>query len=751
MTMENATPLKWSAQFSILPGLKTPPLRGDKIILPPSALEQLLSAATTLAPRDSSTRSDFDPYNPYSVAAERQARSEIVERQQDLPHPLTFRLVNPKNGRILYAGVREFSAEEDHVGVSPFLGDALGFTPGNDRGEGKERLTVHVAEIPKGTYVKLRPLEAGYDVEDWKALLERYLRDNFTTLTNGEVLTVSVGKETYRFLVDELKPSDEAVSLVDTDLEVDIEPLNEEQARETLRKQLQKSQKAPGTPEGSSAGGIVSVDNKIFNQVMPGEYVDYTLEKWDRSKELELELEAVDDKYDVDVFVSPFSSRQRLRPREEEHVLADFSGQPSKKIKIRHTNAALDNAEALWVSIRGQTSGDDQRSPIQYHLQIISSEDTFRTENTDQPEVVDGPPNPDDTRCKNCQQWVPQRTLFLHENFCLRNNSLCPHCSNVFQKSSALWKDHWHCAHDDAYGSTLLSHTKHDSIFHTAQKCQECGYRASNVPDLAHHRTTICPTKPILCRFCHLQVPQQGPEDPNPSDPEVMLSGLTPHELSDGARTTECHLCSKIIRLRDMSTHLKHHDLQRLSRIKPMICRNANCGRTLDTVSKGGDVRLRGSQNDIGVCDTCFGPLYANTYDPDGKALKRRVERKYLSQLLTGCGQTFCRNAYCKSGRKNSNQFENEGKISSKEATAMIKPTLENLRNGTIPLYFCTDEASQGRRAIAEMAALTGLDKQSGGSYEVEWIVAALEIEAGDWDRAQQWLKDCAPTRSEAR
>ena len=110
-----ATPrdLVWSSQFSVVSSAKTLHLRGDKIILPPSALEELLSAATVTVSRVRHPQtSTFDPYNPHSFAAERDARSEILERQQHLPHPLIFRLVNPRNGRVIYAGIREFSADD---------------------------------------------------------------------------------------------------------------------------------------------------------------------------------------------------------------------------------------------------------------------------------------------------------------------------------------------------------------------------------------------------------------------------------------------------------------------------------------------------------------------------------------------------------------------------------------------------------------------------------------------------------------
>ena len=777
-------PLKWSTQFDVLPPDATPPLRGDKIILPPLALEQLLTAATvTVSSISQPATANFDPYNPHSFAAERQAREQRVEQQQNLPHPLTFRLVNPTNGRIVFAGIREFSAAENAVGISPFLRQSLGFGGDKSIKDGKQqqsstelnglgtqetirtlpRLTVHVHEIPKGTYVKFRPLEAGYDPEDWKALLEQYLRDNYTTLTNGEILAIPAGKDTFRFLVDGLKPNEEAISLVDTDIEVDIEPLNEEQARETLQKLVQKSKKAPGTSEGSSAGGNIDLDTNEAGQVRPGEYVDYNFGQWDKSKDIELELTSLDDNEDVDLFVTPFGAKHRSKPREDEFLFGDFSTKRTKRVKIRHTNAELDNAEALWLSVRGYgESGLDShaQAPLQYSLRIASIDELPMSNQADSTLIDDEPVEPDEERCTNCRQAVPKRTMFLHQNFCLRNNILCPHCHLVYQKSSSEWQDHWHCPHDSSHGNTPLSHSKHDFLMHTSRSCPSCDYEAANTPDLAHHRTTTCPGKLILCQFCHLQVPQQGSDDPSPDSAEVILSGLTPHELSDGARTTECHICSKIVRLRDMSTHLKHHDLQRISRSKPRICRNVNCGRTLDGVSKSGVVRVQGARNDIGVCDVCFGPLYVTMYDPEGKALRRRVERKYLTQLLTGCGQRWCGNEYCKIGRKSLGMAQESQTISSKEALGMIKPILEGLKDGNVPVHFCTDEASQKRRVLAEMVAAEGdaggkgkgkekEDLVAGSGYELEWCVAALEVAGGDLDRARAWLRDVAPTRAE--
>ena len=81
------------------------------------------------------------------------------------------------------------------------------------------RITVHAKQLPKGQYVRLRPLEAGYNPDDWKSLLERQLRESFTTLTNGAFLLVrGVRGESFRFLIDKFEPEGDGICVVDTDL-----------------------------------------------------------------------------------------------------------------------------------------------------------------------------------------------------------------------------------------------------------------------------------------------------------------------------------------------------------------------------------------------------------------------------------------------------------------------------------------------------------------------------------------------------
>ena len=754
---DDIDPLKWSAQLRVAASSNSSKLVGDKITLPQNALEALLAAAPVVEVQNGSRNrhltAGFDPFNSVSLAAERYAREQLSDRQQQLPHPLTFRIVNPQNGRAIYAGIREFSAEEGEVGLSTFLREGLGLqdasspskrsrssTPGEDvemaNGNGHElaTVTVHANQLPKGTYVRLRPLEAGYDPEDWKSLLERYLRSNFTTLTKGELLDVLGARhEHFRFLVDKFEPDVDGICIVDTDLEVDIEALNQEQAKETLQKRLAKNVKKKNTTEGSSSGGLVSA-GEVKGQVVSGDYVDYELKLWDRNSPLDIDLQAEQDGSLLDLLVSPFSTHQRSRPRQDLFVFGDLEGRAAKRIRLTPTNAELDGAEALYISVHAWKSDEDQSEseslPTPYILQI-------KQHSTEAPPVAEITEQlaDDEVVCKNCHQHIPKRTLALHEAFCYRNNVLCPRCSNVFLKSSEAWEKHWHCPHDDSHGNTSTSHDKHNSTFHPPlpPRCPDCDFEAFDIPILAQHRTSTCPAKEILCQFCHLVVPQQGPDDPSFTDPEVLLSGLTPHELSDGARTTECHICNRIVRLRDMKTHMRLHDRDRVTRQRPNLCLNLVCQRTL---KDGDEARVIKEQH--GLCNECFGPLYLANYDPEGKMLRRRVERRLLQQLIGGCGKPWCRNAeWCKTAHKNGTG--NDRSMNAKDALVVIKPVLEQFAKGDPEgLKFCVDEGTQVRKRLAEMMA-------GEGEYELAWCLRALEEEKSDLNQAREWLSDRAP------
>lgn len=621
-------------------------------------------------------------------------------------------------------------------------------TGGGDTADVK--ISVIARQLPKGTFVKLRPLEAGYDTEDWKALLEQHLRNNYTTLTKGDVLVVPGGgtigsaDEHFRFLVDEFKPEGDGITVIDTDLEVAIEALNEEQARETVKRLAAKNGNA-GSSTGSSAGGSIDLFATVEGQVLDGEYVDYELSSWDRSQGIEIDLAALDDDAELDLFVSLFGPRQRAKPRNNQYVFAQTESSYPRRLRILPSNIELERSESIRISIYSYPSSVTTASPPRgFTLSINPYDPNSAPQNGQEPDILH---KPDEVQCKNCRQWIPKRTLMLHENFCYRNNILCPKgCDQVFQKASPEWKTHWHCPFDQAFGNTPLSESKHNAYNHTQTTCPGCSRTYSSLSTLAHHRTTICPAKLILCQFCHLQVPQEG--DPDSPDPIAMLTGLTVHEQADGGRTTDCHLCGRLVRLRDMRAHLAHHDLSKSTRPAPRICANKLCGSTRDGTALNGDTRVHritdGDDEHLDLCPKCFGPLYVALHDPEGKALRRRIERRYLTQMVTGCSKPWCANTFCQTGRLHQS-LPPQGK-NLREALPLVKPIVDALAasaaNGgyDVPLDFCVDEASQRNRTVAEMVS-------AGGVYGLEWCVGAVEAAQGDLGKANEWLVNWAPKK----
>lgn len=377
-----------------------------------------------------------------------------------LPFPLMFRLQNKSNGRVVYSGVREFIGEEDHIGLTPYLEKALGIEAEDKNVE----ISVSAKQVPKGTYIRLRPLEAGYNPEDWRPILERELRKNFTTLTNNTELHIrGVGGYEYKFLLDKVEPEGDAICVVDTDVEVDIEALDEEQARETLRI---IAAKASNRPTGNSTGGEISIWKDVEGHIVPDSYIDYQLPSWDRTQPLTIELSGFGEEDGFDLFAIPSSTRYRALPRQDEHVWGNFTTKSDghKSIEILPDHPALETAEKLLISVYSYipvaSSGKAPEPKPQGF--VLRARVGHATESQDT--LMDDAHVPENQKkCPNCGQWVPKPSFFLHESFCLRNNTTCKECGRVFKKGSEELANHWHCVHKNAcdlfpdnYGNTEL-------------------------------------------------------------------------------------------------------------------------------------------------------------------------------------------------------------------------------------------------------------------------------------------------------
>eukprot|EP01138_Halocafeteria_seosinensis_P006991 gb/GECG01007149.1/.p1 GENE.gb/GECG01007149.1/~~gb/GECG01007149.1/.p1 ORF type:complete len:421 (+),score=49.41 gb/GECG01007149.1/:1-1263(+) len=130
--------------------------------------------------------------------------------------PIQFKVSNENLQRYTHVGVLEFTAPEGRVYVPHWImqnllveeGDMLRFTN---------------VSLPKGTFVKIRPRSSDFlDISDPKAVLEMSLR-NYSCLTKDDQVCINYNDRNYFFDVLELKP-DNAVSIVETDMEVDFAP-----------------------------------------------------------------------------------------------------------------------------------------------------------------------------------------------------------------------------------------------------------------------------------------------------------------------------------------------------------------------------------------------------------------------------------------------------------------------------------------------------------------------------------------------
>lgn len=153
--------------------------RGDKIILPNSALQRL-----------SQLRVQF---------------------------PMMFKLRNMgKENASTHCSVLEFSAPEGVCYVPHWIMQSLLLQDG-------ALINVRNVQLPKGTFVKLRPHTSDFlDISDPRAVLERELR-SYSALTKGGTLMFyyrGTGKSYYLDVLD-TKPAD-AVSIIETDLSVDF-------------------------------------------------------------------------------------------------------------------------------------------------------------------------------------------------------------------------------------------------------------------------------------------------------------------------------------------------------------------------------------------------------------------------------------------------------------------------------------------------------------------------------------------------
>lgn len=162
---------------SMLPGNERHDVeKGGKIIMPPSALDQL-------------TRLNVE-------------------------YPMLFRLSNRQKNRTTHAGVLEFVADEGNIYIPNWMMSNLLLTEG-------ELIQVESVSLPVATFSKFQPQSPDFlDITNPKAVLENALR-NFACLTTNDLIAIKYNQRVYELCVLETKPGN-AVSIIECDMNVDF-------------------------------------------------------------------------------------------------------------------------------------------------------------------------------------------------------------------------------------------------------------------------------------------------------------------------------------------------------------------------------------------------------------------------------------------------------------------------------------------------------------------------------------------------
>lgn len=150
--------------------------KGGKIIMPPSALEQL-------------TRLNIN-------------------------YPMQFKIVNKNTSRTSHCGVLEFVADEGKVYLPLWMMHNLVL-------DENDTIQIESVSLPVGTFAKFQPLSPEFlDITNPKAVLENCLR-TFSCLTSGDVIAVQYNQRVYELCVLETQPG-KAISIIECDMNVEF-------------------------------------------------------------------------------------------------------------------------------------------------------------------------------------------------------------------------------------------------------------------------------------------------------------------------------------------------------------------------------------------------------------------------------------------------------------------------------------------------------------------------------------------------
>lgn len=629
--------------------------------------------------------------------------SAALDSHSPLPHPLVFSLHGDE--QTVLVGVKEFTAPEGEILVPKSVHDVLG------------DISVHVelVSVPKATFLQLKPIHFYPHITNWKYYLESFVSKNYTVLTKKQKFGVydSVAKVDVEMLVEDA--NDDLVVVVDTDIELDMVPLNDIMAAQ----QLSHNQNLAYVENIPDISWDTPIKLEPFN-LIPVPAI-HKLDLRTLAPKSYIRLTTADDIYNVDLVAG----------LDKFLTLENFGWctmpQDSSGIKYIEIDKSSDIVANYMQKYNDEANCWLYLVPFAWeHASTVTL--TILNEVPQDLENERQPALPSDVQCSNCLKFIDKSKFVLHEAFCLRNNVRCS-CSEVFTKS--IPSTHWHCEECTpmVHGNSSLFKLKHEKLYHRGPYvCDQCGDTSAYpnfVALVENHKANDCGAKLHECMFCHLVVPQ------GVASYEEKFNNLSHHESQCGNKTIECFECGNVVKSKDLASHMRIHNLKKAQSAAEEVdrCANVICVNIFPNGQK--------PSNDLGLCDTCFGPLYAQVHDSTHIKLQNRLERKYVMQLTKGCGNSWCLNPECGNHKKWDMRLAIEH-IRGDLLAAISYPLLpiNKSREATLSrnqMWFCLNASVDGRRRLCDKITREG-------HYGQNMVLKAL-ASYSDEDHVRPWLQ----------
>ena len=249
------------------------------------------------------------------------------------------------------------------------------------------------------------------------------------------VLDITSNEKKYLFTIQELLPK--YCMCLNTDMVVDIVPLDDKMALNVLTKRADQVVELEWTGDGRYFQGSVGQDEYAYFKVYKSSFTVYLIFLKTKipsfSHFIQVTVTPTKIKDDIDVYCST----KTHKPTYKEHEWRGIQLGQSTCVCLLEK---VDSSQYLYFGFHGYSSG----SCSPFEVQLNSSRSPFTTDSDSRRETeIDEPITGNGSRCENCGEVVPLKWVTMHSAFCSRNNTRCSACSIVFIKDD--FDSHVHC------------------------------------------------------------------------------------------------------------------------------------------------------------------------------------------------------------------------------------------------------------------------------------------------------------------